>query len=644
MGAIQCNKCGMELPEVVVGRAQEAKTREETGGEHVCPLCAPPAGVKGRQSIWIILLKLFLIVAFVLPGFFLQRCSYTRISELRQIARVPRTKVMAAVAGEVNLSGKALQSAAGGTLLKATDTQTSCLYFRYTKEREERNSDGKTKWVVIDRDERYVSFDLADGSGRARIEPCSRVKFHVPRSHRRQSGNYRFTEYRIDPGERVFVFGFLEETDNSGGLPVVSFLRGGDYQPIISKRSELEERQNRGLGSIWLCWGGLCFVGLATAILFSLLGLHRMLVFFGLLSTVVSGLLVYLGTRMMVEDLTTSQRRAVRQEEVVRELIQKELKNHGERWSGTWEILGDFSNYAKIPAPARTRLRRIRIDQASTARRVRRQATSFPYSFIRPWVNGALPSEIPLTERDEKFLEKIDAQFVEASVSGFGGMLGSVLGLGVGLGALLLGFRSVAQKRLAENLPTTPTSGVTYGLTEVMGLVVASEDDADEEGDEAFLRAPLSGKPCVAYEYQIKEKRRSGKRTRWVTIHSDSKRRRFQCVDREGALFVDPEGAEIDPWRKDSRREGKLKHEETRIEIGDPVYILAQAQVDPEQVDTLYLAKPVDYEEKIPFLISGFRESHVLWKKGRQAALVLTAAFGGFLFFRSHAVWNTGLV
>lgn len=627
MDSFECEKCGMEVPERIA-RGPAGEHADKAAGGYVCALCEPPKGSRGSRGGGGVLLKLLFIGVFAVPGFFLQKCSYERVAELRQIARVPRTKVMAAVAGEVNLSGKALRMAAEGPLLRAVDSQAPCLYYLYRKERKETDSDGDVKWVSVDRREEFVPFHLDDGTGRLRVEPSRDVDFNVPESHRRRSGDFRFIEYRIDPGDRVFVFGYLEG-DKGVSESVVGFRGGRDYRPIVSKRSELAERKGRGLVSIWLCWGGLCFVAMATASLFWLSGLHRMLVFFGLLSAVVCGVLVYLGLRMMVEDLTASQGRVIRQEEVVRRLIMEELAVHGEMWSGTWETLGDLSRFKAAPASVRTRLRRVRIDQVSAQRRVRRQAAGFPYNLVRPLVAGGLPSEISLTDRDEEFLRKIEAQFEEARVSGVGGTAGCLAGLLVGAGAIVFGFRAVGRKRLVENLPTTPTSGVAYGLVEVRGLV-----DLPEDEDEA-LWGPLSQQPCVAYFYRISEKRRSGKRTKWVTIREEQRRRVFRCIDREGVIGVDPEGAEIDPWRQRVRRKGRLKYEEKWIRLGDPVFVLGPATLDSERGDRLRIARPPLVEEAgkdRPFLVSGFREAHVLKKGAAKAAAILTAAFCAFLF------------
>jgi len=64
------------------------------------------------------------------------------------------------------------------------------------------------------------------------------------------------------------------------------------------------------------------------------LGLHRVLVFFSILTAVVSGILLYLGIQMMTSDLKISESRILRQQEAVKELIQSEIEEGGGRWNG----------------------------------------------------------------------------------------------------------------------------------------------------------------------------------------------------------------------------------------------------------------------------------------------------------------------
>lgn len=618
MGEVKCLRCGVSVQE---------ETARAGSDEYVCPLCQPPEGSlgKGLGRFW----KSVIMVLSLIPAFFLQQCSFEQIAELRQLSRIPRTKIIAAVPGEVNLAGRARgrEGEEGSGLARAFHTGKPCIYYYYTKERLEKDSDGNSKWKTVDSRSDFVPFLLDDTTGKLLVRPDQGVDFQVGQSFRKRNGDLRYTEYRIDPGDRVFIFGFLQEPTD--GARHVQFKSSGDYHPLISENTELGERKKRGLGSVWLCWLGLCFLGVAAASLFSLLHLHRILIFFGLLSLVVGVVLFGLGVRMIEKDLISSQERVLRQEETVRNLIQDELKEHDVSWSGEWEQLGNISDFEGVPPRLKTRLRRVRIDLASASRRVREQVASFPYRFFRPFVGVDLPPEIPLPDRDEEFLRKIDAQFTTARVTPFGGIIGVVIGLAVGAGALFWGFRSIRVKRLMENLATTATSGVTYGLTEIKGIV-----DLPPPG-ESFFQGPLSQEPCLTYEYAIHERRGSGKNAKWVRTHFEAGRQVFRCLDRDGSILVDPDKAKVETWRKSVNRQGKLRYTETRLQLGDPVYVLGPARVDRDTGDSLLIRDASDEEKGTglqPFIISGFQEDFLHRKGGTQGAALLTLSFAAVLF------------
>lgn len=620
-----CKRCGMTLPQ------------HRTHGE-ICLLCEPPKESHGPRGFSIFSTIAIIVLAVV--GFSLQTCSYQRIGELRQIGRIPQTKIVATVPGEVNLTGRARVAAQNGDTLRAPDSGAICLYYSYTKEREERDSDGDTKWVTVDSRTEFTPFDLDDNSGQLRIEPDDGVHFTVPQSHQRRAGDFRYTEHRLEPGERIFVFGFLENGVGEGA-PTVRFLAKGDYHPIISEMSELGERHSRATGSIWLCWFGLGALALASTFLFSALGFHRILVFFGLLSLIISGSLLFQGLQMMATDIAKSQQRVNRQESVVRNLIQEELHAVGIAWNGDWTTLGDLSDSKELPAKNRTRLRRVRIDLASATRRSNAQSETFPYSLVRPFVSVPKPPEIPLTSRDEDFLRKLESSFKTAKISRGSSIIGTLVAFVIGLITLQIGFRKVKNKRIIENLPTTSSAGVTYGLTEIHGLVELPPGTPP-------LCGPLSKESCISYHYLIQEKRGSGKNAKVVTLLDERKQMRFLCRDREGTTPINPTDATIETWRKTTERQGRKTFTETRLQVGDPLYVMGYAQLDPETNDRLYLARPDSTEAKwsrAPFLLSAFQESHLLKKGGFQAAVILSltfsaALFAGLMIFASIGSFN----
>ncbi len=615
MNTLLCEKCGTTIPL----RAHVPGGGAVPSASYVCPMCAPPEAVKGRQGFWSRLWKLALIVGLVFGSMALERCSFSKVAEMRQIERIPRTTVAAVISGEVNLGGRVLppEGMADGGTLPSPDTGTPCLYYRYHVERKRTDSDGKTHWDTVSDESRVVPrLRLQDDSGAVEVATAG-AAFNVGSSHSRTSGDMRYTEYRLEPSEKVFVFGFA--VPSAGGGVEVGFTVAGDYRPMISEKEESGERRARGVGSVFLCWIGLVLAAAASAFVFRLFGVHRLLGFFWFLSAVVGVLLLIYGSRMIVDDLRASHARIARHANTVRALIIETYATHGGKaWDGDWATLDHFFD---LPLETATKLRRVRIDLAAGSERVRRQTGSFPYN-LYAW-NLALPDPpvITLPAEDAGILEELESHFEPTRLSGFWGWIWVSLGLGTAVGATWAGFGAVREKRLLENLHTSPTKGVSYGLAELKGIV-----DIPEGHDP--LVSPLARRPCVSYLYRILEKRGSGKNAKWVEIHKEDRRRHFLCRDREGVFPIDPEGATVMSWRKETRREGKLRHIEDWLQLGDPLFAVGEAVVDPEFGDRLHLVKPAG---RHPFYLSSYEEDHVVFRRGAVAIAWLSAAFGGAL-------------
>ena len=638
MNTILCDKCGATIPLRTVDQGDDALPRSS----YSCQICDPPKKAMGKKSGCGIFGHILGLLLFAFCGIGLQKCSFSKVAEIRQLARVPETDVLAAVPGEINLRGAAQATEGAEGRIKSPDTKSPCFYFRYHVERRERDSEGKTKWVTVSNKSKYVpEFMLRDKTGVIPIRPNNRVDFNVPQSHQRRSGDMRYTEYRLDPGEAVFIFGYAEpeglaETSSNASGLFVGFDRVGDYQPLISKKTELKERTGRATSAIIACWAGLCLIGVATVIVFSLTGSHRLLVYFWILSTAVGLVLVFLGIAMMRSDLKAAHEHVVRQADTVQTVIAGALENAQIPWDEEWSSLGSINELAVLTDQQKERLKRVRIDLAIAARRVGTQAKKFPYSLLAPSLKLTPLPEVPLPAVDEELLTRLESKFQKAKLSGFASWLWGIIGFVGAILATLFGFRSVRQKRMTENLSTSSTVGVAYGLTELKGIV-----DLPEGIDP--LQGPLSRKPCVTYDYRIQERRGSGKKAKWVEIHRDERNCPFVCRDRDGTFPIDPEGAQIMTWRKDTRREGRLRHIENRLQFGDPLYAIGSATVNPETGDSLYLRKPEQKDE--PFVLASFTEEAVVAKRGIRAIGWMTGAFGlillsGLMLFASGGAFS----
>ena len=96
------------------------------------------------------------------------------------------------------------------------------------------------------------------------------------------------------------------------------------------------------------------------------------------------------------------------------------------------------------------------------------------------------------------------------------------------------GFRKLRTLRRIENTPTCAVRSMPMGAVEVKGIARMQDP----------LEAPFTGKAVVYYELEIEELRKSGKHSKWVTIHEDTTEEAFYLDDGTGQILVIPRGAE----------------------------------------------------------------------------------------------------
>jgi hypothetical protein len=601
-----CTHCGRKIP-----RAELLEHRKT---------CSPDAefktqeGVLGHLRAFLKTLGVFLgALLLAALSLFLGNMSFVRLTEMRQLERIPASSIIALLPGEVNLSG---QVQFFGRLLSSPQTSTPCVYYRHLVEREEKDSDGDTRWVTVSDEQKFVPFLLQDDTGMVPVIPDTSVDFNVPESFQEEEGNMRYTEYRIDPGASLFAFGMA--VANLEGMEL-RFDAQGHYKPILSLYGETSERVRMAGGSIAFCWGGLVVMAFALALLVSIFRMHQLLSYFALLNTVVAVYLVVLGLNMMKQDLHAARERLLRHESSAREALLSQLPS----WDGQWATLpeDDAPLFQNLRPELRTRVSLIRIQLARAVERARRQRNAFPERVLAPlWGIPAIdPLPLPPFVRVQVDADRL--RFEKAKVPPLLGW--GLIGASLLVGALCYraGFRRVRFKRCMENLPTSLSVGVAYGLSELKGVVEAApESDA--------LRAPLSQQPCVQYHYTIRERTGSGKKARWVTVLDENRSCLFLCRDAEGALPIQPQGAVLHTHHHSSRNEGSRVYHETRLEIGDPLYAIGEAVIDPRRGDRLLLAKPGN---DFPFILSNFTERRIYLLLAFRGILLLNVSFAAIL-------------
>lgn len=564
---------------------------------------------------------LLLVLAVALAGLavLLGQWSFQSLAQMRQLERIPAVAVRGMLPGEVNLHGRVRQ---GEQILQAPNTGTPSVVYRYVVERQERDSDGDTKWRTVRDETRFVPFLLADETGEALVRPSGAARLGLRVSWRETRGDMRYTEYRIVPGDEVFLFGYAERGAGEGF--VVGFDRQGFYTPILSVLGETRERSGMAGVSIAKVWLGMVVLALGVSLLISVFRLHRLLVYFSLLSTLVAVYMVVLGLRMMRADLAAASDRLALHEQRSAEEAGRMLQARGEAWTGDWETFPlAMLTPGRLTEADRLRMEEIRLNLALAKARAAQQQEAFPERlFLRRW-DVARPEPLRLTEAEAAALAARGLTAERATIPPILGWVLIGVSALVGVGCFGGGFRKVRFKRCMENLPTSPSLGAVWGLTELKGIATVAEG-AD------CLKGPLSGLPCVQYHYTVEERRGSGKKSRWVTILNEQRRIPFLLEDGEGKMLVDPAGAECYSTHHSHRGKLHRRYSERRLEVGDPLYAIGECRLEPVSGERLYLCKPKE-DADAPFYLANLSEQELMLRLARSGIGLLNVSFAAMV-------------
>jgi hypothetical protein len=107
----------------------------------------------------------------------------------------------------------------------------------------------------------------------------------------------------------------------------------------------------------------------------------------------------------------------------------------------------------------------------------------------------------------------------------------------VGVVCFGLFFYYLKRSRLIEDTPTSRIRSAAQGYVELIGAVSV--------GEAGELTAPLSGTPCVWFDYKVQRYRESGKNGHWYTIDEGTSNHWFRIDDKTGNCVIDPQGADV---------------------------------------------------------------------------------------------------
>ena len=577
-----------------------------------------------------------MLVAGLWLGIWQITSAFDVIQNMRQLERVPASTVGALLPGEANVT--AFAEVINGNTLTSPKAGVRSLYYRYLVERKKRNSDGNTSWTTETDNQRAVDFMLRDYTGNIHVSAQAAlgvIDWSVAQSFHRTEGNYRYTEWRIEPDSKLFIFAVAEKHVKQGsklGTLALNFTGAGDYTPIVSTSDASVARGALGGGALVKLWIGLVMLSIAVLGLVLLLQIHRLLKYLFILTFTLVIVLVHLSLNMMQRDLVSASQRFERQSQAVQTRI-NDLYNRGDIHVSSISSLGDFygPTYYGWDELKRARVSEIRLNLVFAEHLLLVQLHKMPELLLAPlWGVKHQPIDWNLpAEQQQKLQRRIDS-YRPSQISGQWYWLGVPLGLLAAIGLSWVGLRTVKHKRLIENLPTSKSLGVACGLAEVVGVVTEREmpDLVDDSEFVSALRSPLNNHECVWYHYKVEERRGTGKNRRWHTIENRTQSCAFDCVDDEGRIGIDDVKAEIITRHSSRERHGDLRYFEKTLQLGDELYAIGEAAVVGAYSDSLRLKKG---DDKDPFILSNYSESEVMRMKARAGMGCWNAAFASLL-------------
>ncbi|MFL0797850.1 MAG: LemA family protein [Cellvibrionaceae bacterium] len=556
------------------------------------------------------------VIALMALAIFLGESAFNQVQNFRVLERIPLTSIVGSTEGEVQLKGEAR---AASKPLQSPKAKAGSVYYRYLVEKKYRDSEGRTSWRTVSDKSDAVDFVLSDLSGKTRIysrEASSHLQWSVEKKFYLQQGDYRYHEWRVDQGDSVTLFGWMKKPSGEEG---VSFYQQGDYLPIVSSKNAVGVRGDMGWSAILFLALAITVLVFASFLLVVCLGIHRVLVLLVVVTLACTSFLWYYGWQSMKSDITGGYARFETQRERSDALISEILKNQQYSFSSGQVLDMENQDFQLISQYEKDKINAWRVTAYLVRQRYLQQISRFPENYYAKLTKLNNPVEIPLSSEQRSIVE-VESKNYEITRVENKWYFHLVAIFIVAFGAWFA-FLFIRVKRILENLPTSKTVGVTYGLAEIAGIL-------REENKENLLKGPVSNRECCWYHYLVEERRGSGKNTRWVTIEDRIEKQPFYCEDDEGRLRVFPSKAEIISSHTHKQRVGRYRYTEKRLSPGDPLFVLGKAATDKSRPDSLVIR----HEAGSPYIISNKPEKVVMLMKAAKGMGLLSFAVSAVFF------------
>ncbi len=526
----------------------------------------------------------YALLSAVLMGIaiFCFQWGFAQLSDVRQLDRLPMTPLSALTHGVYAVQGQVKD---GGKTITAPYSKDKVVYFRFKLEEEYTDSDGNRKTRTLDSGESATAFLLVDSGAEVAVQPgfnVSAVDWTARQTHRQKSGSRIYTEHTIRQGDNLQMLAFYDDQSQSFNLSAMKY----NLTTLVTYQSLKTEGGDALFlsGLLISAATGLLAVGLAALLV--VFGVHRYWVFVTFMTLGLFTALWVLGAVHLQKDWHNTA--AIYLERSV-----------GAMASDRPEALEDlYAMYASI----------------------KRSADQWPDSLL---FTVAEKRSFRAPDLDEATQQRIEGRLEDIDNSRFDKqwLILTLAGLSAlfTAGLIFWALKAIRFKRLVEFIPTSQTTGLTYGITELFGMIDVDDDVAPP------LSSRLNQQKCVAYKYTVEEKRGSGKNAKWVTVEEGGDESRFWLEDQSGKVVVNPAGANIVFPEKQVDRRGKMRYSEYWLPPFRNIYCLGFAGIADENAAQLSVQNSDDFE----FLITTQEEDEVVKGKGA-AGFMLTGLALGF--------------
>ncbi|MFQ3230704.1 LemA family protein [Reinekea sp.] len=530
------------------------------------------------------------LVAFSLWAF---SFGFTKLSEVRQLDRLPNTPIAALTEGVYALDGTIEEA---NNAIIAPYSKTPVVFYAYKLEETYTDSDGDQKTRTLESGKSATPFTLADTSGEVRVQPgfaLQQIKISAPETYRRKDGDLTYTEHTLAAENQIQLTGHYDPKSAELKLSQTD----GSVPKIITTQTLARE------GGQSLFWIGMIIsaaVGaLAVGVAFILTGfaVHRFWVFVLVMTVGIMAALATLGIRAVQID-----------------------------WQHAAQLYSQRSQ-AALSQPKNSYAQE---DLFRYYLLLKQSAQGWPdHALFENFARSNLDLPVLTDTRQQALIAQIAVKASSRFENSWITYLVCLIAVFVCVGLIWAALVAIRFKRLVEFIPTSKTTGLTYGIAELFGIVQTNTEAP-------VLRSQLNQKDCVAYRYSIEERRGSGKNQKWVEIESGDESVNFWLEDNLGRVSINPNQATIKYPEKLIKQEGSRRYSEYWLAPLTEVYCLGFAGFDDQQPSTLVMQN----SEDIDLLLTAEDEQKVILGQGAKGFLLtgLALAFG----LMAGTVWLAG--